>query len=222
MLALRRSRAGHPGTTACLAILAAAVVAGCGDDGGGGGGGGAYGGQSAAASSGHAAKVAVRSTGLGDVLVGGSGRTLYLFEKDTGPRSTCFGACASAWPPYATNGKPVAGSGAQASMLGTTSRKDGKTQVTYNGHPLYYYAGDGRPGQTNGQDLDQFGAEWYAVSPGGDKVEDSGGGEDSSGNDDSGGGKGSGGGKDSSGNDDSGGGKDSGSGGAKPYSNPNY
>lgn len=118
-----------------------------------------------------AATVAVKTSKLGNILVDGSGRTLYLFQKDTGTTSTCSGACAGGWPPYTTSGAPQAGSGASASLLGTTTRADGKTQVTYHGHPLYYFSGDGKPGDTNGQGLKAFGAEWDVVSAAGDKVE---------------------------------------------------
>jgi predicted lipoprotein with Yx(FWY)xxD motif len=103
------------------------------------------------------------------VLVDGSGRTLYLFEKDKGPRSMCAGACASAWPPVTTTGAPTAGAGVAAAKLGTTKRSGGE-QVLYAGHPLYTYVGDGSPGQTTGQDLDQFGAKWYVLGATG-KVE---------------------------------------------------
>ena len=120
--------------------------------------------------SGGAATVNVRGTSLGKILVDSRGRSLYLFEKDTGPKSTCFSACASAWPPFGTNGKPMAGAGVKAPLLGTTTRSDGNPEVTYNGHPLYYYAGDQKAGDTNGQDLNQFGAPWYVVSPAGDKI----------------------------------------------------
>jgi predicted lipoprotein with Yx(FWY)xxD motif len=116
------------------------------------------------------ATVNVRSTSLGKILVDSRGRSLYLFEKDTGPKSTCFGACASLWPPFRTNGKPNAGTGVKASLLGTTARSDGNAEVTYNGHPLYYYAADQKAGDTNGQDLNQFGAPWYVVSPAGNKI----------------------------------------------------
>ena len=116
------------------------------------------------------ATVNVRSTSLGKILVDSQGRTLYLFEKDKGPKSSCFGACASAWPPFQTSGKPKAGSGTTASLIGTTTRSDGNDEVTYNGHPLYYYAGDQKAGVTNGQDLNQFGASWYVLSPAGNKI----------------------------------------------------
>jgi predicted lipoprotein with Yx(FWY)xxD motif len=117
-----------------------------------------------------AATVAVRSTSLGRVLVDGNGMTLYLFEKDTGPMSTCSGDCATEWPPLTTNGAPKAGTGVSASKLGTTKRSDGTMQVTYNGHPLYAYVGDQNAGDTTGQGLDFFGAVWYVLSPKGDAI----------------------------------------------------
>ena len=117
------------------------------------------------------ATVTVKSSKLGSILVDGKGRTLYLFEKDKGTTSSCYGACAGGWPPYTTNGAPRAGAGASASLLGTTTRTDGKTEVTYHGHPLYYFAGDRKPGDTNGEGLKAFGAEWYVLSAAGNKVE---------------------------------------------------
>jgi predicted lipoprotein with Yx(FWY)xxD motif len=128
----------------------------------------------ATSNSGSTASVGLRSTDLGKILVDGNGQTLYLFEKDKGTSSTCDGACAGAWPPLTTSGKPSAGTGVIASKLGTTKRADGTTEVTYNGHPLYTYAGDGAPGQTSGQGLDDYGAEWYVLSRTGKTVEDEG------------------------------------------------
>ena len=115
--------------------------------------------------------VNVRSGGLGRYLVDAQGRTLYVFEKDTGTMSTCSGACASVWPPATTQGKPKAGANVSAGLLGTTKRSDGQSQITYNGHPLYRYVGDHAAGDTNGQDLDQFGGAWYVVSPAGKWIE---------------------------------------------------
>jgi predicted lipoprotein with Yx(FWY)xxD motif len=121
------------------------------------------------------ATVKVRSTKLGKIVVDGPARTLYLFEKDKNGKSSCSGACAKAWPPLLTKGKPKAGTGAQASRLGTTRRSDGTTQVTYGGHPLYTFAPDkNKPGSTQGQGVDGFGAEWYVVGPNGKAVEDEG------------------------------------------------
>ena len=119
----------------------------------------------------RAATVAVRKTGLGTILVDSTGRTLYLFEKGKGDKSSCAGACASAWPPVITTANPMPGAGVSAAKLGTTRRSDGTTEATYNGHPLYTYAGDAAPGDTSGEGLNQFGAEWYVLSPAGQKVE---------------------------------------------------
>jgi predicted lipoprotein with Yx(FWY)xxD motif len=115
--------------------------------------------------------VAVAGSPLGQMLVDGSGRTLYLFEADKGNASTCNNACAQAWPPLLTTGAPSAGSGANAAELGTTTRSDGATEVTYHGHPLYNYAGDTKPGDATGQGLNQFGAKWYVLAPTGNKID---------------------------------------------------
>jgi predicted lipoprotein with Yx(FWY)xxD motif len=153
-----------------LAVPAVAVaIAGCGGS-SGNANASSYGPSKKQSNSASVATVNVRSTSLGKILVDSQGRTLYLFEKDTGPKSTCFGACASAWPPFRTSGKPKAGAGTTASLIGTTTRSDGNDEVTYNGHPLYYYAGDQKAGDTTGQDLNQFGAPWYVVSPAGKKI----------------------------------------------------
>jgi predicted lipoprotein with Yx(FWY)xxD motif len=120
-----------------------------------------------------AGTVSLGSTSLGKVLVGANGRTLYLFEKDKAGKSACSGSCAAAWPPLTSSGKPSAGSGVDAAKLSVTKRTDGKSQVVYAGHPLYFYAADSKAGDTNGQGLDQFGAEWYVLSAGGNKVEKS-------------------------------------------------
>jgi predicted lipoprotein with Yx(FWY)xxD motif len=125
--------------------------------------------------------VKTASTDVGTILVDGEGKTLYLFEKDKGPQSTCSGGCAGEWPPVTTDGKPQAGGGVTASMLATSKRSDGTVQVVYGGHPLYYFSGDSSAGATNGQGLDDFGGEWYVLGANGNKVEgheasDSGGG----------------------------------------------
>ena len=114
--------------------------------------------------------VAAHSSSLGAILVDASGRTLYLWEADKSASSTCYGSCAQAWPPLLATGSPVAGSGVNQSLLGTSSRTDGSTQVTYNGHPLYYFAGDTQPGDTKGQNLHSFGADWYVLAPSGTKI----------------------------------------------------
>jgi len=126
--------------------------------------------SSGAAAAPAAARVATGRTKLGTVLVDGKGRTLYLFEKDKSNASSCYGACASVWPPL-TSAKGVAAGGLPAAKLGATKRTDGRTEVTYAGHPLYTYAGDAKPGQARGQGLDQFGAEWYVLAPSGHKID---------------------------------------------------
>ena len=117
----------------------------------------------------EAAKVMVtKNDKLGQILTDDEGKTLYLYTKDTKDTSNCYDNCATAWPPLLTAGAPVAGDGANASLLGTTMRKEGTTQVTYNGWPLYYYAKDQKAGDTTGQDV---GKVWYVLSPSGDKIE---------------------------------------------------
>src|SRR6266850_2390471 len=115
-------------------------------------------------------RVAIARSRLGHILVDSKGITLYDFVKDNGTTSVCYGACAALWPPLTTSGKPVAGQGVRASLLGTTKRKDGKLEVTYNGHPLYYFVTDKKPGQTTGQGVDQFGAPWWVLSPAGKEI----------------------------------------------------
>jgi predicted lipoprotein with Yx(FWY)xxD motif len=148
--------------------VSALVVAGCGSSNSSSGSKSAS--TTTPAPTTRSATVDLRTTSLGRVLVDSSGRTLYLFEKDKGPRSTCAGACASAWPPVTTTGAPTAGAGIAAGKLKTTKRPGGE-QVLYAGHPLYTYVGDSGPGQTNGEGLNQFGAEWYVLGANGAKVE---------------------------------------------------
>ena len=149
-----------------ISLAAVIAVAGC---------GGGSSGSSNASSTATPAKTAsadtvdVRKTDLGRILVDAQGRTLYMFEKDKNGKSACADACASAWPPV--TGTATAGTGAVAKLIGTTKRSDGSTQATYNGWPLYLYEGDSAAGQTTGQGLDQFGAEWYVLAPTGRKVE---------------------------------------------------
>jgi predicted lipoprotein with Yx(FWY)xxD motif len=117
------------------------------------------------------ATVSTANGPLGTILVNPQGQTLYLFQKDKTTMSTCSGACAMNWPPDTVHGKPTAGKGVTASMLGTTKRADGTTQVTYGGHPLYTFAGDGnKAGATNGQGFNAFGALWYVVGTNGDAI----------------------------------------------------
>ncbi len=116
------------------------------------------------------ANVNLAKSKFGRILVDGKGITLYDFVKDKGTTSVCYGACAALWPPLFTKGKPVAGPGVRASLLGTTKRKDGKLEVTYGGHPLYYFVSDRKPGQTTGQGVNQFGGPWWVISAAGKEI----------------------------------------------------
>ena len=152
---------------AALAVVSALVLAAC--------GGSSYGGNKspsttaapAPAATSSAATISAKSSSLGTFLVDAKGRTLYLWEADKGTMSTCSGACAAAWPPLTTKGMPKASGSVKSSLLGTTKRSDGTSEVTYHGHPLYYFAGDAAPGQTAGQGNAGFGALWYVVRPSG-------------------------------------------------------
>jgi predicted lipoprotein with Yx(FWY)xxD motif len=172
-----------------IAVVAAAltvgiVAAGCGGSssssaapGGGtsasasGSGHSGYGYGSPAAST-SAVTVKTASSPLGTILVDQDGKTLYLFEADSKNTSNCSGGCLAVWPPVTAKGAATAGNGATASMIGTTM--DGSSQVTYAGHPLYWFSGDAKAGDTNGEGLTDFGGAWYAVSPAGKAVEQGG------------------------------------------------
>jgi predicted lipoprotein with Yx(FWY)xxD motif len=154
---------------AAVAVIAVVVAAG-GSTSGSDTNGSAYGATRATPKPGTGT-VATLRTKLGRILVDAHGRTLYLFEKDKGAMSSCNGACASVWPPLTTGGKAKAGPGVTAAKLGATKRSDGKTALTYVGHPLYTYAGDQKPGDVQGQGLDQFGAEWYVLAPSGHTID---------------------------------------------------
>jgi predicted lipoprotein with Yx(FWY)xxD motif len=140
-----------------FAVLAALVIAG------------ALAATTAVASTDKSSSISLRTTKVGKVLVAANGRTLYLFTADMGKRSACYGQCASYWPPL-IGATPTAGTGLKASLVGTTTRKDGKLQVTYGGHPLYFFAEDKKDGDVNGQGFVHFGGAWWVVSAVGKKV----------------------------------------------------
>ena len=121
----------------------------------------------AAAATGNAVSVGTATGSDGTYLVGASGRALYLWDADRHDKSVCAGACAQAWPPLTTKSAPVAASGVAMSQLSTVSRSGGAKQVTYDGHPLYYFAGDTSKGSLTGQGSDNFGAKWWLVAPSG-------------------------------------------------------
>src|SRR5260221_6430822 len=165
-------RQGIPALLGGVALLTAA----CGSAAYGGTASGGYdppgaGAQPGSGGTSGALTVKALSTHLGTLLTDGQGRTLYLFEKDQPGTSACTGACLSAWPAFTVTGSLVGGPDVSMSMLSTIRRPDGGVEVAYNGHPLYHYAGDSNPGDTNGQGLNQFGAEWYVVSPNGSKID---------------------------------------------------
>jgi predicted lipoprotein with Yx(FWY)xxD motif len=165
-VAMLAAACGSAGTTG-------SVYGGSGSSTGSAGAGASSGGnpyRPAAQPAAGALSVKVGMSGLGSFLTDGQGRTLYLFTRDSGGASSCSGGCTSVWPPVTSSTAVQVGTGASASLLGTTSRGGGQMQVTYNGHPLYYYVGDINPGDTNGEQLNQFGGLWYAVSPGGMQV----------------------------------------------------
>lgn len=113
-------------------------------------------------------KIAVATNAkLGSILVDDKGLTVYLFVADTSKESTCYTSCAAIWPPVLTDGAPQAGTGADASLLGTTTRTDGKVEVTYAGHPLYYFVKDKVAGDVTGQGINGFGALWWVLAPSG-------------------------------------------------------
>jgi predicted lipoprotein with Yx(FWY)xxD motif len=113
---------------------------------------------------------AADNSDLGTILFDGKDGPVYLFDKETSDRSECYGDCARAWPPVVTDGSPRAGRGAQAAKLGTTQRRDGTMQVTYAGHPLYYYEGDS-PGEVRCNDVEEFGGLWLVLDPSGKTVQ---------------------------------------------------
>ena len=152
---------------AAAVLLATLVLAGCGS------GGGSASAQAAAPKRAHGKPATIgvaNNLKLGEILVDSQGRTLYLFQKDSGTTSSCNGACAAAWPPLRSSGNPVVLGAANASLVGTIARSDGKPQATYNGHPLYRFVMDTKSGDTNGEGLTAFGGTWFAVSPAGDPI----------------------------------------------------
>jgi len=163
---MTRNRSTSIGVLGAAGLAAlAAVAAGC-------GGGAATAASSAPpkTASGQVATVGIANTGLGQILVNSQARTLYLFKADQGTKSACTGACARAWPPLVVKGKPTLGKGVNASLVGTTTRPEGTTQLTYNGHPLYLFAQDQKAGETNGQGVSAFGAAWFALNSAGNQV----------------------------------------------------
>ena len=145
----------RPFRLAMLALASTLVLAACGSS-GSSGTSSTTAGTTASSSPRPASVVATKTTSLGTFLVDAKGRALYLWDADHGAKSACSGACAQAWPPLTS---------------ATTRRADGSREVTYAGHPLYYYEGDSTPGQTTGQGSDSFGSPWWVVSPAGKAIQ---------------------------------------------------
>jgi predicted lipoprotein with Yx(FWY)xxD motif len=165
---MKRSLIASSGLAA-MALLTAAC----------GSGGGAYGAGTPVASASSsptatATTLMLANSKLGQILADRSGRSLYVFEADTGTTSVCVSAgCVAEWPPFTADGTPQVTAGLAADQLGTTNRPDGRHQVTYHGHPLYYFAGDSQPGSTAGQALNDNGGPWYVVDADGTPVDPS-------------------------------------------------
>ena len=161
---------------ACAGVLLVAACSSGGSSSAAGGAGApsssATGGAAAASSgaSGSGSAVIATASGSGATFLSDGGRAVYMFAKDSGGKSACSGACASTWPPVTATGSLTGSGGVTSSDLGTITRSDGTKQVTYDGHPLYFYAGDSGPGMASGQGSDQFGAKWWLVSPSGSDV----------------------------------------------------
>jgi len=116
--------------------------------------------------------ISVKHSKDGTILAAGPKHmTVYLFEADKGGKSACSGACAGVWPPVTTGGAPHASGSASSAELGTLTRSDGTKQVTYNGHPIYFFEKDGDAGDAYGQGVKGFGADWYVMSPSGNKID---------------------------------------------------
>jgi predicted lipoprotein with Yx(FWY)xxD motif len=163
------------------ALVAGLLVAGCGgddDDDDGASGDTAAATEAAAPTTtepasqpgaGAGTEIKTADSQFGQVLFDGDDQAIYYFDKEKGSQSECYDACAAAWPPVLTMGEPVAGGGAQPELLGTTQRDDGTTQVTYDGHPLYYYVNDPK-GEVDCHNVNEFGGLWLAVLPTGEPV----------------------------------------------------
>jgi predicted lipoprotein with Yx(FWY)xxD motif len=158
-----RSLITRPLVLAMLALVAAAAGLGSSAE--------ARSGQPAADNRQSSATLTVRSTRYGRILFDGRGRALYAFTRDRrSGRSQCYGVCAKAWPVYFAKGRLLAGKGVMQSLIGSTRRRDGRRQITYNRRLLYYYVGDKSPGQVLCQNVDEFGGTWLVVRPNGQLV----------------------------------------------------
>ena len=179
---------------AALALGIALLASGCSSSGGKSGGGSSPPSASSTASGtvAGAAGVVVRthSGPMGTFLTDASGKSLYMFASDTATKSSCSGPCVTYWPPLTTTGAVQASGQVTAGKLGTITRADGSKQVSYAGHPLYYFKLDTAPGDTNGQGSSNFGAKWWLLAPSGAPITSTGGSAPSSSSSSGGGGGG--------------------------------
>ncbi len=183
-MASRRTAKLRRGGVAALALSAVTIIAGCGSASSSSSSSATTAAPAAASSTSSTATAAPAAAGGqqiaaakgsgGMYLTGAHGRAVYLWVADTGGKSACSGACAQAWPPVETKGKPTGGAGVTASDLGTITRSDGSQQVTYKGHPLYYFIADRSAGEIKGEGSNSFGAKWWLVSPAGAAITKSG------------------------------------------------
>ena len=170
-MSARARLAAGAGSVLSAALLVAACGTGSSSTGAAGSSSPAGASSAAAASGGSGSTVITTvSSSAGTFLTSSSGHAVYLWTKDGSGMSACSGACAGVWPPVTTTGTVTASGGAKSSDLGTITRSNGTKQVTYDGHPLYFFAGDSGPGMASGQGNDEFGAKWWLVSPSGSDV----------------------------------------------------
>ena len=171
MMATSMSSRARLGSPAALLAVTAIVIAGCGSSSSKSSSAAAAA-PSSTAASGSGGRVAISTTkgSAGTYLTGASGRAVYLWVADTGGRSNCSGQCAKYWPPLLTTAAPTASGGASVKDLGMITRSNGAQQVTYKGHPLYYFIGDKGPGTHHGQGNSAFGAKWWLLAPSGTAI----------------------------------------------------
>jgi predicted lipoprotein with Yx(FWY)xxD motif len=153
------------------AVVAATTLSACASSSGGSAAPGAGGGTGSSGAASTALTIETHSGPLGTFLTDGSGKTLYMFASDTSSKSTCSGPCAVFWPPVTDTATPTVSGTASMSDVGSIMRADGSTQVTYNGHPLYYFKDDSGAGDTSGQGNNTFGAKWWVLSAKGTPIE---------------------------------------------------
>jgi predicted lipoprotein with Yx(FWY)xxD motif len=153
-----------------VAVGAALLVAACGSSSNSSNSGSSQSSTGSASTSSSSPTIGTAKGSVGTYLVGASGRALYLWAADSKGKSSCSGSCASTWTPLTASSMPHVMGGANAADISLISRSDGRKQVTYNGHPLYYYSADTSAGMTSGEGTNSFGAKWWLVAPSGSGI----------------------------------------------------